>query len=289
MARQTFIHKQFQAATYQVISQANVIADEYSESGYCLTLRQLFYQFVARDLIPNTQRDYKRLGAIVSDARLAGLIDWDSIEDRTRTFLQMQTWANPKACISNAAKDYSEDPWLRQTERLEVWVEKDALIGVIEQSCDTWYVPFFSCRGYASQSSVYEASCRHLNYPTREVTVLHLADHDPSGLDMTADLGKRLAMFGSTAVVKRIALTQEQVFDFNLPPNPAKITDSRAAAYIERHGHNSWELDALSPPVLDDIISEAIIQHVDTDEFDAAIADEEANRQRLLAIARNLE
>lgn len=289
MARQAFTSKQFQAATYQVISQANVIVNEYSEMGFTLTLRQLFYQFVARSLLENTQRAYKRLGQIVSDARLAGLIDWDSIEDRTRVFLQIQTWASPRDFISDTVQGYNEDPWLRQAERLEVWVEKDALIGVIEKCCDTWYVPFFSCRGYASQSSVYEASCRHIRYPTREVTVLHLADHDPSGLDMTADLGKRLAMFGSTAVVKRIALTQEQVFDFNLPPNPAKITDSRAAAYIERHGHNSWELDALSPPVLDDIISEAIIQHVDTDEFDDAIADEEANRQRLLAIARNLE
>jgi hypothetical protein len=74
----------FRSASLSVIELANSIIAEYQAQGYDLTLRQLYYQFVARGIIPNSDAEYKKLGSVINDGRLAGLIDWDSITDRTR-------------------------------------------------------------------------------------------------------------------------------------------------------------------------------------------------------------
>jgi hypothetical protein len=161
MAREVFVEKKFQKPTMAVIEQANVIIDEYAARGFTLTLRQLYYQFVARGLVSeNSQREYKRLGAIVSDARLAGLVDWDAIEDRTRYVRRLSSWDDPADIIESAAESYREDIWSGQRWRPEVWIEKDALVGVIEGVCAEYRVPHFPCRGNNSQSAQYEAGKR---------------------------------------------------------------------------------------------------------------------------------
>jgi hypothetical protein len=253
MARETFIEQKFRAATLAVIEQANTIIAEYWDQGFVLTLRQLFYQFVARALIENTYLQYKRLGTIVGDARDAGLIDWEAIEDRTRNLRTHSAWNDPADIIESAAEGYREDLWAGQTYRLEVWIEKAALIGVIEGVCTEFRVPHYATLGNGSKTELYKAGKRFADYLDQGLipVVLHLADHDPNGIDMTRDIHNRLALYAGRVVeVRRIALNLDQVEQYRPPPNFAKEADSRYAGYVRQFGTTEcWELDALSPTV----------------------------------------
>lgn len=258
MPKISYIRKRFQSETLDLIDTANAIIEEYETAGYQLTLRQLYYQFVARDLLPNTDRSYDRLGSIVSDARLAGLIDWLAIEDRTRFLRGLNTWNGPGEVVRDAAERYHVDWWQDQPTRPEVWIEKDALVGVIERPCQKWDTDYFACRGYVSQSEMWVAGMRILGRwrKHKQATIIyHLGDHDPSGIDMTRDIEERLMMFTEGNVeVRRLALNMDQVEQYGPPPNPAKLSDARARAYVEQYGSQSWELDALEPRVIGDLV-----------------------------------
>jgi hypothetical protein len=189
-----------------------------------LTLRQVYYQLVSRDLIENSEKSYKHIGNLVNNGRLAGLIDWQAIEDRTRTLRRLSHWETPSEIVESAANQYRRDLWEGQDRYCEVWVEKDALICIVEQAASRLDCPCFSCRGYTSQSEMWGAAMRFIEKSenSRECVLIHLGDHDPSGIDMTRDIRERLAMFGASVDVKRIALNMPQIEEYNPPPNPAK-------------------------------------------------------------------
>lgn len=276
----------FRPKALAAIAAANEIIAEYAEQGFDLTLRQLFYQFVSRGLIPNTQREYKNLGSVVNDGRLAGLIDWNAIVDRTRNLRSLSHWDAPSEIIQACARQFRFEHWADQPRRVEVWIEKDALVGVIEGVCTEFDVPFFSCRGYTSQSELWGAAQRLLEHEAKECIVLHLGDHDPSGVDMSRDIQDRLDLFEATHVtVRRIALNADQVARHNPPPNPAKITDSRARAYIRQFGRESWELDALDPKVIDGLIRDEIRAALDLEAWNAAVERTRAARAQLAAVS----
>lgn len=262
MAKIEYIPKRFNVKTQQQISRVNAILDEYEAQGFDLTVRQIFYQFVSKDWIKNSMKEYKKLAAVINDARLAGQIDWNRIVDRTRYLRDINTWSDPASIIGSAVASYKEDLWKDQKHRIEVWIEKDALVGVIERVCQENRVPFLSCRGYTSQSEMWGAAQRLEGYYRNGQTVhiIHLGDHDPSGIDMTRDITDRMDLFISPEAVHvhRIALNMDQVRRYAPPPNPAKVTDSRADKYIAEHGRESWELDALKPQVIERLIREQI-------------------------------
>lgn len=251
----------FSAERLQLIRQAAQISDQYESDGFAMTLRQLYYQMVARNLIENNKGTYDRLGSAVSDGRLAGLISWTALEDRTRRLLGYQTYDNPAEAIRSSASNYRLDKWAGQRFRPEVWVEKEALIGVIGDICSKLEVDFFACKGYNSQSEQWRAGRRFARYIQQGQTpiVFHLGDHDPSGLDMTRDNRDRLSMFaGVDVLVVRLALNMDQIRQWNPPPNYAKPSDSRYGDYQREYGDECWELDALAPPVIHDLIRGAI-------------------------------
>lgn len=305
------------------IRKAEAICRDYRSQGYDLTLRQLYYQFVARGWIENTQRSYKRLGDVVNKARMAGLLDWDYIVDRTRNLASQSHWTSPARIIQSAAAGFALDKWADQPARVEVWVEKEALAGVIAQVAERHDVDWFACRGYVSQSELWAAGQRLRTYIERgqRVVVLHLGDHDPSGIDMSRDIEDRLRLFisrdylnghaeefegdsVSTRVlwdamanhcaesspdgsfvpaleVRRIALNEDQVEEYDPPPNPAKLTDSRSAGYCSRYGDQSWELDALDPSTLDALIESHVLGERDDDLWDDVSHEEETHRRLL--------
>lgn len=322
-----YIEKRFATDALHVIAQARRICADYATQGYDLTLRQVYYQFVARDLFPddrtwrqlgtgkwvrdpqgtkNAEPNYKWLGGIINDARLAGLLDWDYIVDRTRNLRTNPHWDDPRAVIRAAAKGYAIDKWARQDYRVEVWIEKDALVGVLEACCPELDVPFFSCRGYTSQSEVWGAAQRLGEYvdEDKRVAIIHLGDHDPSGIDMSRDIEHRLATFiaqdrmGASPgwgtenyidamegmlEIQRIALNWDQVQRYQPPPNPAKLSDSRGAGYVNRYGYSSWELDALEPNVLVALVRGAVESFRDDDLWKEAVAEETHQRKILTA------
>lgn len=274
-----------------VIEQANQIIAEYDAQGFVLTLRQLYYQFVARDLLANTQANYKNLGDILNDGRLAGLVSWRSMEDRTRNLESLPHWDSPKDIVAACATQFRTDMWDSQPTRVEVWVEKDALVGVIEGVCRENDVPYFACRGNTSSSELWRAGRRFLDYIDRgqDVVVLHLGDHDPNGIDMTRDNQRRLSLFAETDIeVRRIALNIEQVRHYRPPPNPVKLTDSRAKGYIDLFGAKCWELDALEPRVIAKLIQDEIDDIRDPDQWETAMVEQQAGRDALAEIVRTL-
>jgi hypothetical protein len=337
--RITYVPKRFGASSLQAIERANRICTDYAAAGYDLTLRQLFYQFVSRDWIPNTQQEYKRLGSILNDARLAGMIDWNHIVDRTRNLQSLGHWGDPADIISSAADSYREDLWSDQDTRVECWIEKDALAGVLAQVCPELRVSYFSCRGYTSQSEIWGAARRigRVLAGGQDMTILHLGDHDPSGIDMTRDIEDRLRLFLKTderdamvgflrseilsgritnvpdketdpegnqrwydevygpiresrawghLTIDRIALNMDQIDQYQPPPNPMKFTDARARGYAEEYGEDSWELDALPPDVLADLIRQSVYDLRDEERWDTAVANEEEKRE-VLNLAAN--
>jgi hypothetical protein len=197
-------------------------------------------------------------------------------------------WDSPADMVDTCAKQFDVDWWERQKVRPEVWVEKDALIGVIEVACRQWHCPYVSCRGYTSDSMIWSSArrLRHVIQGKQKPLVIHLGDHDPSGIDMSRDIKERLELFAEGRVeVKRIALNMDQIEQYNPPPNPAKTTDSRYESYSEEHGDESWELDALEPHVLTQLIDGTISEIIDEDEWKASEEERDEGRRKLAAIA----
>lgn len=285
MTKIAYTHKNFRASSLVIIEQANEIIEEYQDQGFQLTLRQLYYQFVARDLIDNTVRDYNKLGGFITDARLAGLIDWEAIEDRTRNLESTEHWDSPAEILQDCSEWYQIDKWAEQSCRVEVWIEKEALSGIIEPICRKMDIPYFSCRGYVSASEMWVAAQRFRNYSLgfdhQEVHILHFGDHDPSGIDMTRDIEDRLRVFESIVDVRRMALNMDQVDKYQPPPNPAKQTDSRFQSYQEEFGDSSWELDALEPKVIAELISDEVFKLRDHKQYDETCAREQKEKEQL--------
>ena len=276
----------FRQKSLDLIELINSVIDEYSAQGYELTLRQAYYQLVARGYIENNERSYKNIGSLINDGRLAGLIDWNSITDRTRNLRNRAHWDQPQDVIYSAKYSYLLDKWEGQPNYVEVWVEKDALIDIVGQACRPLDTPHFSCRGYTSQSEMWSAAQRFIRQKNREARyIIHLGDHDPSGIDMTRDIQERLEMFGADVYVKRVALTMNQVTTYNPPPNPAKITDSRCGKYIDQYGEESWELDALEPQMLTKLITNEVTALRDDAIYQAVCRREATEKRELQTVA----
>lgn len=294
-----------------LIAKCNDIIEEYTGQGFVLTLRQVYYKLVARDLFPDDRRwtwtgvrwvrdengtknaepNYKWLGGLINDARLAGLIDWDAIEDRTRNLASRSHWTSPVEMLESCAEQFHVDLWSDQKYHPEVWIEKDALVGLIEGVCKELDVPYLSCRGYTSQSEMWAGAMRlKQNALAGKIPIIfHLGDHDPSGKDMTRDISERLEMFMGGVQLDRLALNMNQIEKFEPPPNPAKTTDSRFTAYMAEFGDESWELDALEPVVINDLIRKAVNKLINKKKWKARLALRQYGRNKLKDVAKQLE
>lgn len=259
--KEKFVDINFRPASLKMIATLDKILADYQAQGYVLSLRQLYYQLVARAIIPNTERSYKQTGDLVSNARLAGLLDWDMIEDRGRDTIMPPRWDSPASIIRAAANQFAIDCWAGQDNHVEVMVEKAALEGVLRPVCLEEGVNFTSNRGYSSSSTMREIGKRlqRLRRANKIIHVLYMGDHDPSGIDMTRDVRERLEMFSRGPVeVHRLALNMDQVEQWQPPDNPAKLSDARADAYIAQFGESSWELDAVEPTTLGGLVRDQI-------------------------------
>ncbi len=292
MPKICYVEKSFKPDRLELIDKINSVIDDYQRQGYSLTLRQAYYQLVARAIIENNERSYKNVGNLINDARLAGLIDWNAIEDRTRNLQRLAHWNSPKEIIESASYQYRKDVWENQQYYVEVWVEKEALANVVGRVANELDVPYFCCRGYVSQSEMWSAAQRFRDRQRRgkTVVVIHLGDHDPSGIDMSRDIEERLMLFGvdeDMFLFRRIALNMEQIDLYNPPPNPAKLTDSRCGGYIEKYGYESWELDALEPRVIHDLITTNVTEFWDYEEVKRVRALVESEKEVMESVAND--
>jgi hypothetical protein len=273
------------AAKSELIRRSASLLEPAEKAGDVMSLRQLYYQFVAKGWLGNEQANYNLLKEAVSDGRLMGLLSWTAIEDRTRALKGLQTWDGPAQALRQARKDYLTDMWAAQEWRPEVWVEKEAMEGVVGQVCGRLRVDFFCVRGYGSSSSLWAAGQRMAQYIRKgqRPIVFYLGDHDPSGLHMGQDISERLELFAGVPIaVQRIALSLPQIRQYSPPPNPAKKTDSRFKAYERETGlDESWELDALPTNVIRSLISNSVHKVTDVKKWDQSLAQEASDKEEL--------
>lgn len=327
----------------------NSIIKEYQNEGYTLTLRQLYYQLVTRDIIPNVQSEYAKLSKLLKEGRMAGVVDWDAIEDRLRQPSVPSSWDSPKSILRSALFSYARPRQKGQNNYLEVWVEKDALSGVLKRITEKYHIPIMVNRGYSSVSAMYDSYERFVEAfrQDQKIKILYLGDYDPSGIDMIRDIRDRIKEFFSSEdfksdlfekldyeerlnvndeiqkeldftqyefdsdirdyindesekryfekwfsenfIVEPIALTIEQIKQYNPPPNPAKRTDPRAKDFIEKFGSTSWEVDALPPNVLNTILDNKIINNIDLQVYQNVVDLEQNDKDKIQSIIDTFE
>jgi hypothetical protein len=329
MSTQRLRDYKFNTSSRRLISHMNEIIKELEMT---LTARQLYYQFIGRDLFPavdegkekgwvddeynkkkglppgtkNTLKNYKRFAALLTDARYAGLVSWDAIEDRVRRPTIWQDYDNLREAVDRLIRTYRLPRWRGQKYYVELWVEKEALAGQMEPIANEFHVTLMANKGYSSASAMYDSAQRIMQESNqieseywdenkddgreREPVILYVGDHDPSGEDMVRDLEKRLVEFGvQNLTFTKLALTMEQVQRYKLPPNPAKSTDARFETYVAEHGDKSWEVEALPPKVLAKIVRDALEATVDRKLMNAAIAEEKKHKSVLTRACEEVE
>jgi len=235
-------------------------------SHHPMTLRQVFYRLVAAQVIENRQNRYKSLSRVLVKGRQDGTIPWEWIEDRLRRPRAVGMWSDLNHFGEAVVDGYRRDVWPNQPDYVEVWLEKDALSGIFERALRPYGVTLNVGRGYDSWSSIWAAAQRYERRRAEDgtdTTILHFGDFDPSGQDMVRSLKERLAFFGCWPIIEKIAITAEDIERYDLPPNPAKLSDSRSDGFIARHGNNCVELDALPPEILSKMIVEEVEASMD--------------------------
>lgn len=337
------------------------ICEQYHDAGDSLTLRQLYYQLVSQNVIPNHDKVYKKISSIKDDVVFSGLVDWDVFEDRGRVPKIAYFEHDVQNALIRTRDWYKLDKQRGQNVHVEVWTEKDAISAILQRVTDEYTCRLVVNKGYSSSTAMYEAYKRFMSaiYEGKRVVILYFGDHDPSGLDMVRDIYDRLIymMFngnrnGSIRLEKlcddwyfpdgdrseasdvsfnafkkfddpndnsdnsiwvtdqdtgdktirqvrlyikahfeivHVGLTKKQIELYKPPPNPAKITDPRAAGYIKLHGNVSWEVDALTPAIMRTIIDDAIKEQINMDVYGEMIDQEKREIDQISDIIDKLE
>jgi DNA topoisomerase VI subunit A len=298
MSKETFTTFKMRKANLEKLNVINSIIDEYLAHDYKLTLRQLYYQLVSRDIIPNNKKEYNKLSELLKNGRMSGLVDWDAIEDRGRVPYIPYYCDSVSDALKDTADSYRLNRQIGQEVYVEVWSEKDALSGILKRVTSHYHVRLVINKGYSSCSAMREAYKRFKIWGYRKkCVILYLGDHDPSGLDMVRDIRHRLAEFGITdsLTVKPIALTTEQVQLYTPPENKlkeddyGKLKDPRGKIYFEKFGNASWEVDALNPEILTALLHSEIRSVIDVSKFNDVIEKEVHDQKELLDIAKTVE
>jgi hypothetical protein len=246
-----------------------------------MTVRQVYYQLVSRQVIENNRGQYQAVSKLLVDARKEGAIPWGWIEDRLRRPRAVPMWSNLADFAETARESYRRDVWASQTAYVEVWLEKDALSGIFEDLLDGYGVTLNVGRGYDGWDSIHGAAKRFED--SDGVTVLYFGDFDPSGEDMVRSLRERLGFFDCFPELIKCALTLQDVERYNLPPDFTKATDTRRAAFVKKWGDVSVELDALPVGVLRERLKSEVETRLDLGALAAVKEREERDRARLVS------
>ena len=268
-ARDTSHHPEWPA----LLEQAAAIVESYDT---LVTLRQLFYRLVAAELLPNTTNAYKSLSRYTAEARRNG--EFPSLIDRGREIHRFQTFASAGDARQWLLGLYRRDRTEGQTVAVYLGVEKAGIVAQLQAWFGDLGVPVLALGGYGSQTYVDDVS-RDVADDGRPAVLLYAGDHDPSGEDIDRDF---VARTGCWSAVRRVALSSAQVAQYDLPPQPGKHLDSRAAGFIAKHGHLvQVELDALPPDVLRGLFQAALDDFWDDEAYQDALALEARDRRDL--------
>lgn len=252
-----------------------------------MTVRQVYYALFSQGIVKNSKKDYNQVMNALVKGRQIGIIPWNWVEDRLRRPRHVGMWDDLPSFMEAVKRSYRRDIWQTQEDYFEFWLEKDALSGIFQDILDDYGITLNVGRGYDGWSSLKNASDR---YTDKEVTILYYGDFDPSGEDMVDSMRKRLAFFGCFPDIKKLAITKEDIEEFDLPPEPGKLSDSRSAGFEAKHGELiQVELDALPISELRRRIKQSIEDHLDMDAYNACRDEEEEEDERLAKIVDRMK
>lgn len=238
---------------------------EFEEQKPPMTVRQMFYRMSSTGVVDKTENGYRQVQYALTAMRRAGAIPFEWLADNTRWVRRPRTYDNLNDAMQQMQKFYRRALWANQPEYIEIWLEKDALAGVLYDVTEEYDVPLYVTRGYPSLSYLHNAA-EALQKITKPITIYHFGDYDASGQDAARSIQEGLHEFGARFKFIRKAVTLEQIGSLNLQTRPAKTSDPRAA----RHGAIAVELDAIPPAQLRQLVREVIESHIDQDALDFA-------------------
>lgn len=274
-----------QPHTQAIFETASEVLNEYQRDGLKPTLRQLYYQLVAKNIIKNTPQAYQSLMKMTIRAREGNEWSLDALDDRSRIYNELLSYESHKDALKQLESSFKLNPRDFLKWKTIVLYEKEALTNLVELVCDEYRVDFMATRGFLSLSKVAEIKKKLYftdedNYPV----ILYMGDHDPSGMEIFEDLRRR---FGGYGELKRIALNMDQIQKYNLPPNPAKMSDNCSQKYVERFGKSSWELDALGRGETQSLLRKEIESHIDREGLDKMLEQEKEQADELKEMIEN--
>jgi hypothetical protein len=250
-----------QKQSLELLIQVQKIIDSYD---FALTLRQIYYQLVARQIIPNEQRYYKKLSRLCVTGRDEEILPEEGFADRLREVDKLSSWLDLNEFMNTVRRSYRKDKWQNQDRYVEIWTEKDALRSVLTEITYQYDVALMVARGQLSRTEVYRTARRYKAQSDKECYLYYCGDFDPSGLSIYDSIKKRIMNFGVFVNFERIALTQKQIKKYQLPSDPAKQSDPNYNKFLNIYGSDMVvELDSLPPDVLRKIIEDCILQNID--------------------------
>jgi hypothetical protein len=264
-------------------------AVEILEEESPMTIRQLFYRLVSMGALENRRNDYVKVSRIMTIARNDGRVDWDAIVDRSRPDYMPTVWDDAAEYAAAVSSSYRKDYWSTQPVLVEIWVEKDAIVGSIQPLTRELGVRVRPGKGFQSTTKVHEI-VGLFKRTGRPIFVYYLGDHDPSGRCAEDELHQRVmsqlpALKAEVFHMTRLAIHAKDIRKFNLPPLKVKTSDSRSESFIAEHGTQCVELDALPVNELRSRIRGTVEKHIDWPSWERMKAVESAERGCIVEFA----
>lgn len=264
-------------------------ATVYQPANITPTVRQLFYALAVEEYVPKSEKGYSKVQRVLADARERGEYPWEGIHDSLRKVQRTSAWPCLADFFTTVRKAYKRDYWQDQPRQVEVWVEKDTIHGTVEPLTRQFQVPLLVARGYLSVSAKNEASQRLAD---KARTLIYIGDHDPSGVNMleqAAEWIRDRSADGVDLEIERIAITDEDHANPDLPHLPINTNDSRAMDYLARFGAGVVEVEALSPVDLQQRLRAALERHIEPDAWLEATVQEGEDQDKLRALLARAE
>lgn len=246
-----------------------------------MTIRQLFYRLVSVRAVPNNLASYQLVSRVMTKCRDDLRCPFEWIADRSRPVYASSVFDDATEYANTVRGAYRKNYWATQPEHVEVWVEKDAIVGSIEDICNELGITIRVGRGYWSTTAAHGIA-QILAGIHKPITVFYCGDHDPSGQNIQTELYSRVLGYESgDFTMQRLAISKKDISKFDLPPLPVKTSDSRASKFVRMYGNECVELDALPPIELRRRIEDAVKLHTDAALWDAAEAVEKKEKGRI--------
>jgi hypothetical protein len=252
-----------------------------------MTVRQVFYQMVSSGIISKTEASYKNVVVrLLGLMRREGDLPFAWIADNTRWMRKPRTYSSLEQALDQTARTYRRALWDQQHAYVEIWLEKDALAGVLYDVTEEWDVPLMVTRGYPSLSYLHTAA-EAISEENRSCFIYYFGDHDPSGVDIPRKVEQDLRTFAPDAELQfqRVAVTPAQIEEWELPTRPTKKSDTRGKNFVGE----SVEVDAIPPARLRDLCRQSIEGHVDPDQLERTQLIEAAERDTLQTILQSYQ